>query len=83
MAPAQAQQTSCAERSIIVEHLKQKYREAPTLVGITDGQNVMEFWGNPDKPSWTVVVTDVNGQSCLVASGGAFEILKPAVGEDG
>lgn len=74
--PAQAQQTQqvCGERAKIMTHLEQKFSEQPIAMGLTSKGAVIEVLTSPSG-SWTFLVTEPSGRTCLVASGENWETL--------
>ena len=76
---ASAQQL-CLVRDDAVAQLGKLYGEAVTGRGIAqDGQAMVEILTSA-QGSWTLVVTDVNGRSCVVAAGEAWQAIKPLRG---
>ena len=69
----------CGERSKIVAHIAKKYKEVPRSIAITGGNSVIEIYLSPTG-TWTALVTDVTGKTCIVASGEGWEdiAIKPA-----
>lgn len=66
----------CIERPIMGQRLKDMHRERPAVIGVTPRGGLMEFFLNSVNGTWTVVVTDGAGLSCIVTSGTNF-ILTP------
>lgn len=69
--PAYAQQ-NCASTDEVYTTLLQKYQEERVAVGINTNGNLVEFWGNEESGSWSVIITSPDGVSCLADSGVAF-----------
>ncbi|MEL6996790.1 MAG: hypothetical protein AAFN27_11850 [Pseudomonadota bacterium] len=70
---AQAQ-TVCGARGDIIAQLEKKYGETRRSVGLQQGRGVVEVYASASTGSWTILVTDARGKSCLMAAGEAFEI---------
>ncbi len=71
--PAFAQ--SCAQREHVIAKLQDSYSEELVFGGLqkTRGaQAVMEVWTSKETGSYTVLVTQANGISCIVAVGTDF-----------
>ena len=79
--PAAAQQIVCGERKAIVAQLEQKYGETRRSIGLQGGRGVVEVYASDKTGSWTILLTDTAGRSCLLAAGDAFEALKVAESE--
>lgn len=78
----------CAPRDHIVERLKDRYAEALTAAGleitIETRQRMLEIWSNPESGSYTVLLTDPTGVSCIVGFGSEFHTYEaPPEGELG
>jgi len=68
-AQAQVNPSACAERSSIVDQLKGKYQEAHRATGMQTDERLVEIWTSSASGSWTILITDVNGTSCIAAAG--------------
>ena len=68
--PATAQ-TVCMERDHVLTALEGEHAEVPVAVGLSDDGKVVEIAASSNG-SWTVIVTDPNKVSCIVASGVAW-----------
>lgn len=67
-----AAQAGCALRDVVVEKLKTKYAEQLTAGGLHSSQSrtaVVEVWASPETGTFTVMLTNPNGISCIMASG--------------
>ena len=74
MAPP-ALAANCAARDSVVESLESKYAERLTAGGLqaTRGnQSVMEIWASTETGTYTVLITNAHGISCIVAAGTDF-----------
>ena len=74
---AQAQMV-CGARGDIVKQLEKKYGETRRSVGLQQGRGVVEIYASKNTGSWTILVTDTRGKSCLMAAGEAFQIEEVA-----
>ena len=83
---ASAQGTrNCGPRDAVVERLATGYGETRQSVGIGSNNAMVEVFASDETGSWTILVTQANGLSCLVASGQSFEEVAealPALGND-
>ncbi len=68
-ATAQGQPQQCDKRAKVLGHLAQKYREAPIAVGVTNSGGLVEVLTTGDGNTWTIIVSNPDGMSCLVAAG--------------
>lgn len=71
-------QMVCGKRDAIVAQLERKYGETRRSVGLQQGRAVVEVYASDKTGSWTILVTDTAGKSCLMAAGDAFEALEVA-----
>lgn len=63
---------NCAERAQVVTQLQQQYAEELTAGGFhksNDSTSVVEVWSSPKTGTFTVMLTDAKGKSCIVATG--------------
>ena len=72
--PASAQAV-CGERATLLKQLDKKYKESPIAMGLAANGSVVEVTRN-DKGKWTLLLTNPNGLTCLMAAGDFWEILK-------
>lgn len=70
--PASAQSV-CADRGDIVKRLAGKYSETPTSIGLANSGGIVELLTSADGNTWTLIVTDTQGVSCLMAAGQYWE----------
>ena len=73
-APAASAQPVCGTHSAVSDNLKKSYAEVPVSMGVTIGGGVIEVYASP-KVAWTLVITQPNGVSCLIAAGQDWEEL--------
>ena len=73
MPPVANAQTVCGKRAEIISQLERKYGETRRSVGVQQGRGVVEVFASAESGSWTILVTDPRGMSCLMAAGEAFE----------
>ncbi len=67
-------QAVCAERAELVSRLEKGYAESRRSLGLASNGAVFEVFLS-EKGTWSLLVTHPDGQSCLVASGEAWENL--------
>ena len=83
---AQSAAQPCAEREKVVKRLTSNYGETVQSMGLGANNGVMEVFASEETGTWTITVTMPNGQTCLIASGQAFEgsdvMEKVAAGDD-
>lgn len=80
--PAQAQeeqqqqqemlQQQCAPRDEVIKVLAAKYQESQRALGVINEKAMMEIYSSP-AGTWTMVVTNDAGVSCVLASGEAWD----------
>ena len=66
---------NCAERAVVLEKLATKYQETRQSIGLAANNAVVETFASLQTGSWTIIVTVVSGQTCIIAAGEAFENL--------
>jgi len=78
-APAMAQQQmACGDRSDLLGHLKEKFKESAAGVGMTGTGTVIELMTS-ESGSWSLILTFPTGRSCLMATGDGWEQGKAKV----
>ncbi|WP_047463599.1 hypothetical protein [Rhizobium rhizogenes] len=66
---AAAQATlACAKRAEIVAFLDGNYAEKPSAIGQLDAKTIVEIFA-AESGSWTMMITDVSGRSCVILTG--------------
>jgi len=73
-------QALCGDRDDIISRLESGYKESATGFGLAGNGGVVELYTSK-KGSWTLLMTQPNGMSCLIAAGENWESLpdtKPA-----
>ncbi len=77
--PASAQQI-CFVRDDGIKQLGGRHGEQVTARGLAENGRAMMELLQSEGGSWTFVVTDVQGRSCVIASGEAWSEIKPQRG---
>ena len=75
--PARAE-PRCGPRAEVLEMLGERYEETRRGIGVAGPTQVLEVFASVEG-SWTVLVTDPEGRSCMVASGRGWEDLREAL----
>ena len=70
-------QQQCSQRTQVVEHLAKKYKEAQIAVGVTGKGALVEVLSTEDGGTWSILLTNAQGVSCLVASGEGWRVKEP------
>ncbi len=69
LATEAAAQSACNQRDDVIGHLAKKFGEAPVALGVTNKGNLVEVLTTGDGNTWTIIVSQPNGTSCMVAAG--------------
>jgi hypothetical protein len=75
-------QQICGAHPLVSDNLQQAYAEAPVSMGVTVGGAVVEVFASQNG-TWTLVITQPNGVSCLIAAGQDWETLPKLVADQG
>lgn len=78
--PTSAQQV-CAPRGKVTVQLEEKFDEQVVGRGLTPNAQAMFELFVSEVGSWTVVVSEPNGRSCVVASGESWQHIRLLVGD--
>ena len=78
--PAQAQQI-CEPRSTMVARMTANYGEVPVARAITAVSTILEVLAAPGGVTWSIIITNDAGLSCMVAIGEGWQALAPPQGQ--
>lgn len=70
-----AAESVCSTRPVLVEALAEQYGESRVAIGVQSG-HVVEIFASTSG-TWSIVVTNARGLSCITAAGEAFELDAP------
>ena len=73
-APASAQ-SICGKRDEIVSRLESGYQEHNSAMGMSTNGGLVELYTS-EKGTWTLMLSQPNGVSCLIAAGENWESFK-------
>jgi hypothetical protein len=79
-APAAGQVCRCAPRDDMVSTLGERFKEKEHAYGQLNRQAIIEIFVS-DKGGWTIVITGIDGISCVLAAGIGWETLPASVGD--
>ncbi len=68
----------CGNHDKIVEVLGDKFKETRRVMGVVNSTAVMEIFMSP-QGTWTMVITDTRGISCITASGEEWQDVPVAI----
>src|SRR5262245_18296081 len=63
----------CGERSDVLTKLAVDFRERPASVELTNDGQLLEVLKSDNKLTWTILITNPNGVTCLVAAGESWQ----------
>src|SRR5262245_32705896 len=69
MPAAAAGSPLCAPRADLLKQLSDRYKEAPVAVGLSNTGALIEVLTSEQGSTWTIMISQPNGPSCLVAAG--------------
>jgi len=72
----------CAPREKLLKQLSTRYKEVPVALGLASNGSLIEVLTSDKGSTWTIMVTQSNGASCLVAAGEGWEELKRVATND-
>ncbi len=75
-AQTQSQTLLCDQRASVIGRLAEEYREAPVAIGVTSTGGMVEILTTGDGGTWTIIVSNPNGTSCLIAAGEGWRTLR-------
>ena len=68
-------QASCLPRSEALAQLAKKYGEVQVAIGVTNKGGLIEVLTSSGGNTWTILVSNPNGTSCLVAAGEGWRTM--------
>ena len=72
---AQAQGVQCSDHGAMARMLAENWGESRQSIALDAGNAVVELYASAETGTWTLTVTQPGGQTCMVASGHAYEVL--------
>ena len=75
-------QTMCAPWEKLAANLKAEYAEKPISNGIVNNGSLIQVFASKNG-SWSLVMTDPRGISCLIATGESWENMPEEIEEEG
>ena len=73
--PANAAENVCGKRDDIVKRLEYGYQEFNSAMGMSSNGGLVELYTS-EKGTWTLMLTQPGGVSCLIASGENWETFE-------
>lgn len=68
----QSQARQCADRATVVSYLTEQQGETRRAVGLSGDTAMVEVFASDDTGTWSIIVTQAGGLTCLVAAGHAY-----------
>ena len=68
-------QNICAKREEIIQKLWDKWQEVLTANGLANDNRLIEVFVS-EKGSWTIIISDPNGHSCVASAGRNWTLRK-------
>jgi len=79
--PTSAQRQHCVDHSELVASLAEIFQEKQIAFGLVGHVAIMEVYVGATG-SWTIIMTDVHGISCIIAAGDNWESTATLPGQD-
>ena len=77
MATSAEAQMLCKERSEVLAKLSTGYKEAPVAMGLASNGALIEVLSSAENgKTWTIIITQPNGVSCVMATGESWQPLE-------
>lgn len=73
LAPPAMGQSACSLRTSVIERLETQFSESLKAIGLRSSQSIVEVWVSDASGTWTILVTDGHGISCVIAAGTNWE----------
>jgi ABC-type transporter MlaC component len=76
--PVESQSSqNCDQRGNLVSKLESQFSETQKIVALTGVNIVLEFFGNEETGTWTVLMVNEEGIACISAAGNYWEEVLP------
>jgi hypothetical protein len=79
---AVAAPANCAARADLLNELAKRFSEAPIAAGLANNGALVEVLTSDSGATWTILISQPDGKSCLVAAGEEWQPLKRAATRD-
>lgn len=70
----------CAPRDAVVSQLESRFEERRVAMGLASAESLMEFWASDLHGSFTLLLTNTSGQTCVLLSGDHLVFEEPEPG---
>lgn len=69
----------CGVRAAFIKAFKDKFNERAVVMALTGRVNVVEVYSTKSGSTWTMIVTDTDGRTCIIAAGQNWKDLIPEI----
>ena len=76
------QQSSCDDRDTVISYLQERYSEENHAIALDKDDWLVDILVNEETGTWTIVLTQPDSLSCIVAFGSNWEIVDSPKGDD-
>ena len=73
--PVASGELACESHAEITKQLGKRFQESPSAIGLSSTGAVIEIFTGSGDATWTIVVTTPDGNSCVIATGEAWEAV--------
>ena len=77
---ANAAAFACGKRSDLLAKLLSQHSEVPVAIGLSNTGGVIEVLASPDGATFTIIMTQPGGVTCLLAAGEYWETVRLKIG---
>jgi len=74
---AVAEEPRCTTYDEITRQLEQRYAEVPVSLGLSSAGKLVQVFSTEDGATWTLVLTQPDGTSCVVGAGRYWQTATP------
>lgn len=79
--PSMLPHSVCGTRAEVTTKLEATFGELQKGAGIVSDRRVMELWQSTETGSWTLLMTQTDGQTCIIAAGNHWRDSKGTLGD--
>lgn len=71
----------CGTRAEVTDKLEATFGELQKGAGVVSDRRVLELWQSTETGSWTLLMTQTDGQTCIIAAGNHWRDSKGILGD--
>jgi hypothetical protein len=74
---------ACGQRDSVIQRLERAFGEVQKGAGLVSAAQLVEVWRSDETGTWTILMTDADGMTCIVAAGEAWRDVEQEMAAKG